>query len=76
MSAINALVRELGCLAWWPGVGEPVLAGARRVGLPAGRDKLAALLADSGHPAHLAAALVRVSLSHRAAAEVTARVST
>ena len=63
----------------WPSVApyadERVLAGARRVGLPASRDKLAAVLADSGHPARLAAALVRVSLSHRAAAEVTARIS-
>jgi len=63
----------------WPSVAPyadaRVLAGARRVGLPASRDKLTAVLADSGHPAHLAAALVRVSLSHRAATEVTARVS-
>jgi endonuclease III len=63
----------------WPSVAPyadaRVLAGARRVGLPADRDKLAAMMAGSGHPARLAAALVRVSLSHRAAAEVTARVS-
>jgi endonuclease III len=63
----------------WPSVAPyadaRVLAGARRVGLPAEREKLAAVMADSGHPARLAAALVRVSLSHRAAAEVTARVS-
>jgi endonuclease III len=52
-----------------------VLAGAGRVGLPADRDQLAAVLAESGHPAHLAAALVRVSLSHRAAGDVTARTS-
>jgi hypothetical protein len=62
----------------WPSVAPyadaRVLAGARRVGLPTSRDKLTAVLADSGHPARLAAALVRVSLSHRAAAEVTARV--
>lgn len=63
----------------WPSVAPyadaKVVVGARRVGLPADRDKLTAVLADSGHPARLAAALVRVSLSHRAAAEVNARVS-
>ena len=62
----------------WPSVAPyadaRVLAGARRVGLPAARDKLAAVLADSGRPGRVAAALVRVSLSHRAAAEVTASV--
>jgi endonuclease III len=63
----------------WPSVAPyadaRVLAGAGRVGLPADRDKLAAVLTSSGHPARLAAALVRVSLSHRAAGDVTARIS-
>jgi hypothetical protein len=51
-----------------------VTSGARRVGLPYDRASLARLLADSGQPARLAAALVRVSLSQRAASEVTAAV--
>jgi len=38
------------------------------------RESLAGLLAASGQPARLAAALVRVSLSQRAASEVTASV--
>jgi endonuclease III len=63
----------------WPSVAPyadtRVFAGAGRVGLPADRDKLAAVLAGSGHPARLAAALVRVSLSHRAAGELNARIS-
>jgi endonuclease III len=63
----------------WPSVAPyadaRVSAGASRVGLPADRDKLAAVLAGSGQPARLAAALVRVSLSHRAAGDVTARIS-
>ena len=62
----------------WPSVAPHVDAvmtsGARRVGLPAGRESLARLLADSGQPARLAAALVRVSLSQRAASDVTAAV--
>jgi hypothetical protein len=44
------------------------------VRLPADRKSLAGLLARSGQPARLAAALVRVSLSQRAASEVTASV--
>jgi endonuclease III len=60
----------------WPSVAPyadtRVFAGAGRVGLPADRDKLAAVLAGSGHPARLAAALVRISLSHRAAGDLTA----
>jgi endonuclease III len=63
----------------WPSVAPyadtRVFVGASRVGLPADQGKLAAVLAESGHPARLAAALVRVSLSHRAAGEVTARIS-
>jgi hypothetical protein len=51
-----------------------VTSGARRVGLPGDRETLTALIAASGQPARLAAALVRVSLSQRAASEVTASV--
>jgi len=62
----------------WPAVAPyvdaKVTSGARRVRLPADRDALTRLLADSGQPARLAAALVRVSLSQRAASEVTASV--
>jgi hypothetical protein len=62
----------------WPGVAPYVDArmtsGARRVRLPYDRESVAGLLADSGQPARLAAALVRVSLSQRAASEVTAAV--
>jgi endonuclease III len=57
-----------------PYVDAKVTSGAHRVRLPADRDTLARLLADSGQPARLAAALVRVSLSQRAASEVTASV--
>jgi endonuclease III len=62
----------------WPSVAPyvdaKVTSGAHRVRLPADRDTLAGLLAESGQPARLAAALVRVSLSQRAASEVTASV--
>jgi hypothetical protein len=51
-----------------------MISGARRVGLPWDRESLAGLLDSSGQPARLAAALVRVSLSQRAASEVTAAV--
>jgi endonuclease III len=55
----------------WPSVApyadSRMAEGARRAGLPAGREALAGLLADTGHPARLAAALVRVSRSRRAA---------
>ena len=51
----------------WPSVGpyvdDRMTEGARRAGLPADRGELAALLADSGRPARLAAALVRLSLT-------------
>ncbi len=62
----------------WPSV-APYLdakatSGAHRVRLPADRGTLTGLLAGSGQPARLAAALVRVSLSQRAASEVTAAV--
>jgi hypothetical protein len=64
--------------AVWPAVAPyldaPVTSGARRVGLPDSRSSLASLLCRSGQPARLAAALVRVSLSPRAASEVTAAV--
>jgi hypothetical protein len=62
----------------WPAVAPYVdgamISGARRVGLPWDRESLAGLLDSSGQPARLAAALVRVSLSQRAASEVTAAV--
>lgn len=64
--------------AVWPAVAPyvdvPMTSGARRVGLPDSRASLASLLAASGQPSRLAAALVRVSLSPRAASEVTAAV--
>jgi endonuclease III len=64
--------------AVWPAVAPyvdtPMTSGARRVGLPDSRSSLASLLAGSGQPARLAAALVRVSLSPRAASEITAAV--
>jgi len=60
----------------WPAVApyvDPlVLRGARRVGLPGKAGSLARVLAGSAEPARLAAALVRVALSERAAAEVRA----
>ncbi|MBV9380297.1 MAG: endonuclease [Streptosporangiaceae bacterium] len=60
----------------WPTVAPYVdprmIEGARRIGLPDRREQLAEVLAESGRPAVLAAALVRVSLSHRAAGEITA----
>jgi endonuclease III len=55
-----------------PYVDMKMIEGARRVGLPASRDELAAVLAASKQPTRMSAALVRVSLSHRAAGEVTA----
>lgn len=62
----------------WPAVAPYVdgkmISGARRVGLPADQAELARLLVGSGRPAQLAAALVRVSISQRAASEVTAAV--
>jgi len=60
----------------WPGVAPyvdaKVTSGAHRIRLPADRESLAALLGGCGQPARLAAALVRVSLSQRAASEITA----
>jgi endonuclease III len=60
----------------WPSVAPYVdakmMEGARRVGLPGGRDELAAVLTASRQQVRMSAALVRVSLSHRAAGEVTA----
>ena len=62
----------------WPAVAPyvdaRVTSGAHRVRLPGDREALARLLTDSGQPARLAAALVRVSLSQRAASEITASV--
>jgi endonuclease III len=50
----------------WPSVApfvdDRMSAGARKVGLPAGRDAIAGMLTETGHPAVLAAALVRASL--------------
>jgi hypothetical protein len=64
--------------AVWPAVAPfvdaPMTSGARRVGLPDSRSSLASMLAAGDQPARLAAALVRVSLSPRAASEVTAAV--
>jgi endonuclease III len=57
-----------------PYVDAKVTSGAHRVRLPADRGSLLGLLAASDQPARLAAALVRVSLSQRAASEVTASV--
>jgi endonuclease III len=57
-----------------PYVDAKVTSGAHRIRLPADRESLAALLAGCGRPARLAAALVRVSLSQRAASEITASV--
>jgi endonuclease III len=51
--------------AAWPSVAPyadaRVAKGAQRVGLPTDQSEVAGLLANSGHPAELAAALVRVS---------------
>ena len=62
----------------WPAVAPYVdgkmISGARRVGLPADQAQLARLLSGCGRPAELAAALIRVSISQRAASEVTAAV--
>ncbi len=57
-----------------PYVDAAMTSGAHRVRLPGDRESLARLLSESGQPARLAAALVRVSLSQRAASEVTAAV--
>jgi endonuclease III len=50
----------------WPSVApyvdDRMTRGARKAGLPAGRDELRDLMARSAHPARLAAALVRISL--------------
>jgi endonuclease III len=62
----------------WPSVvpyaDAAMASGARRVGLPWHPGQLAGLVSACGEPARLAAALVRVSLSQRAAGEVTAAV--
>jgi hypothetical protein len=62
----------------WPSVAPyvdaRVTSGAHRLRIPADRESLAGLLAASGQPARLAAALVRASLSQRAASEITASV--
>jgi endonuclease III len=60
----------------WPEVAPHVdpmmIRGARKVGLPVRPAELGEIVTASGEPARLAAALVRVALSDRAAAEVTA----
>src|ERR1700733_1717392 len=57
----------------WPAVAPyvdaKVISGARRVRLPYDHETLAKLLADSGQPARVAAALVRASLRPRPASE-------
>ncbi len=62
----------------WPAVAPyadaRVISGARRVGLPGDGPDLARVLAASGQPARVAAALIRVSMSQHAASEVTAAV--
>jgi endonuclease III len=64
--------------AAWPSVAPyadaRVAAGAKRAGLPADQGKVAALMADSGAPAQLAAALVRMS-RRRGAASATAKAA-
>ncbi len=57
-----------------PYVDATMAGGARRVGLPGHPGQLAELVAACDEPARLAAALVRVSLSGRAAGAVTAAV--
>lgn len=62
----------------WPSVAPytdvKMLEGARRVGLPDRKEPLERVIAASRQPARLAAALVRVSLSHRAAGEVSVAI--
>ena len=62
----------------WPAVAPyvdgRVTSGAGRVGLPVSAAELARIVSSSGQPARVAAALVRVSMSQRAASEVTAAV--
>jgi endonuclease III len=63
----------------WPSVAPYVddwmTEGARRAGLPADRDELAALLSASGQPSRLAAALVRLSHARNPSRGKTARES-
>jgi endonuclease III len=63
----------------WPSVAPyadaRVTSGARLAGLPVNRSDLTRLLARSGQPARLAAALVRVSLGGRAAAQTLPTVT-
>jgi len=53
----------------WPSVApfvdDRMTAGARKAGLPAGRDEVAGMLTETRHPSVLAAALVRASLGGR-----------
>ena len=63
----------------WPSVAPYVddwmTEGARRAGLPADRDDLAALLTETGQPSRLAAALVRFSHARNPSQGKTARES-
>lgn len=63
----------------WPSVApyvdDRMTEGARRAGLPASPGDLAALLADSGRPARLAGALVRLSLTRNPSMDKTAEES-
>lgn len=60
----------------WPGIApyldKKALDGARKLGLPASSEALAALAADNSQLPELAAALIRVSLSRQAADEIRA----
>lgn len=60
----------------WPGIApyldKKALDGARKLGLPASPEALAALAADNSQLPELAAALIRVSLSRKAADEIRA----
>jgi endonuclease III len=64
--------------AVWPGIApyldKKALDGARELGLPADPAALAALAGQDGGTARLASALVRASLSRRAADEIKAAV--
>jgi endonuclease III len=58
-----------------PYVDAMMTKGAHKIGLPDQPAQLGEVLSASGEPARLAAALVRVALSDRAAGEVTAALS-
>ncbi len=58
-----------------PYIDDRMTEGARRAGLPAGRNDLAALLTESGQPSRLAAALARLSHPHNPSRGKTAQES-